>query len=77
MNYNPINLPNSKWMLFESILNDKRKRNYSLRDIFNAIFICLKKGTNDICSQSVFPNEELGLLLFYQLGEHWYYRTNT
>jgi putative transposase len=59
MNYYPTNLTDSQWMLLEDILNDKRKRKYSLRHIFNAIFYLLKTGCQWRMLPKCFPKWEL------------------
>jgi putative transposase len=40
----PIELTDSEWQVIESIQHNKRKRKYSLREIWNAIFYLLKTG---------------------------------
>lgn len=40
----PIELTDSEWQVIESIQFNKRKRKYSLREIWNAIFYLLKTG---------------------------------
>ena len=59
MNHYPTNLSDSQWMLLEGVLNDKRKRKHSLRDIFNAIFYLLKTGCQWRMLPKCFPNWEL------------------
>jgi len=38
------NLTENQWQIMKNILNDKRKRKHSLREIFDAIFYLLKTG---------------------------------
>lgn len=40
----PSNLTNSQWKAILAILQDKRKRKYTLREIFDALFYLLKTG---------------------------------
>ncbi|MHC1773890.1 MAG: IS5 family transposase [Lentimicrobium sp.] len=40
----PSNLTNSQWEAILAILQDKRKRKYTLREIFDALFYLLKTG---------------------------------
>ena len=46
-------LTDSQWEVIEDILNDQRKRKYSLRSILNAIFYLKKTG----CQWRMIPNE--------------------
>ncbi len=48
----PTDITDSQWKTILSILRDKRKRKYSLRDIFDAIFYLLKTG----CQWRMLPN---------------------
>lgn len=59
MKHYPTNLTDSQWMLLRGILNDNRKRKYSLRDIFNAIFYLLKTGCQWRMLPGCFPKWEL------------------
>ena len=59
MKHYPTNLTDSQWMLLSGILNDKRKRKHSLRDIFNAIFYLIKTGCQWRMIPGCFPNWEL------------------
>jgi putative transposase len=59
MNYYPTNLTDSQWMHLEAILNNKRKRKHSLRDIFNAIFYLVKTGCQWRMLPRCFPKWEL------------------
>ena len=52
MKHYSSNITDSQWMLLQGILIDNRKRKYSLRDIFNAIFYLLKTG----CQWRMFLN---------------------
>jgi transposase len=40
----PSSLTDSQWSAILGILDDKRKRKHSLREIFNALFYLLKTG---------------------------------
>ena len=46
-NFYPTNLTDSQWSTIIAILGDKRKRKYSLREIFDAIFYMLKTGCHN------------------------------
>ena len=49
----PTDLTDSQWEVMEDILNDKRKRKYSLRDIINGIFYLKRAG----CQWRMIPKE--------------------
>lgn len=55
----PTNLTDSQWHLLDSILNDDRKRKYSLRDILDAVFYLLKTGCQWRMLPHCFPKWEL------------------
>ena len=49
----PTNMTDSQWSAILFILNDKRKRQHSLREIFDAIFYMLKTG----CQWRMIPKD--------------------
>ena len=55
----PTDLSDRQWLLFDSILNDNRKRKHSLRDMLNAIFYLLKTGCQWRILPCRFPKWEL------------------
>ena len=60
----PSNLSDSQWMTILDILRDKRKRKYSFREIFNAIFYLLKTGCQRRMLPNDFPSWKLGYYYF-------------
>jgi len=63
----PTNLSDSQWNAILVILNDKRKRKYSLRKIFNAIFYLLKTG----CQWRMLPKDFPSWKLVYYYFTKW------
>lgn len=55
----PSNLSDSQWNVIVKILNDKRKRKYDLREIFDALFYLLKTGCQWRMLPLNFPKWEL------------------
>ena len=49
----PTDLTDSQWQFIEKILNDKRKREHKLRDIWNAIIYLVKTG----CQWRMLPHD--------------------
>ncbi|NDV47255.1 IS5 family transposase [Paludibacter sp. 221] len=49
----PTNLTESQWQYIEKILNDKRKREHSLHDIWNALLYLVKSG----CQWRMLPQD--------------------
>ena len=50
----PTNLNDSQWSAILIILNDKRKRKHSLREILMQSSICLKLAVSGECSPKIF-----------------------
>jgi putative transposase len=64
----PTNLTEKQWQVIENILNGKkRKRKYSLREIFNAIFYLLKTG----CQWRMLPEDFPKWQLVYYYFNQW------
>jgi len=63
----PTNLNDSQWSAILIILNDKRKRKHSLREIFNAIFYVLKTG----CQWRMLPKDFPKWQLVYYYFNKW------
>ena len=61
------NLTESQWNTILSIIEDKRKRKYSLREIFNAIFYLSKTG----CQWRMIPNDFPSWKLVYYYFTKW------
>ncbi|WP_206363243.1 transposase [Sinomicrobium pectinilyticum] len=61
------NLSDSQWTTILNILEDKRKRKHSLREIFDAIFYLLKTG----CQWRVLPKEFPNWKLVYYYFTQW------
>ena len=59
MKHYSTDLTDGQWNLINGILNDKRKRKHSLREIFNAIFYLLKTGCQWRMLPIGFPKWEL------------------
>ena len=55
----PTNLTESQYMAILAIIDDKRKRNHTLKEIFNAILYLLKTGCQWRMLPSEFPNWKL------------------
>ncbi|MBK7526333.1 MAG: transposase [Sphingobacteriales bacterium] len=72
----PSSLTDSQWSAILGILDDKRKRKHSLREIFNALFYLLKTGLSMAHAAVPFSVMEACLLLFYQVEEGWEDRTH-
>jgi len=66
INY-PTNLTDIQYDAILAIINDKRKRNHSLREIFNAIFYLLKTG----CQWRMLPKEFPNWKLVYYYFSKW------
>lgn len=60
------NLSDSQWTTILNILEDKRKRKHSLREIFDAIFYLLKTGCQWRMLPKEFPNWKLVYYYFTQ-----------
>ena len=63
----PTNMTDSQWSAILVILNDKRKRKHSLREIFDAIFYMLKTG----CQWRMLPNDFPKWQLVYYYFNKW------
>ncbi len=63
----PTNLTDSQWSTILVVLNDKRKRKHSLREIFDAIFYMLKTG----CQWRMLPNDFPKWALVYYYFNKW------
>lgn len=63
----PSTLSDSQWSAILVILNDKRKRKYSLRSIFDAIFYLLKTG----CQWRMLPTDFPSWKLVYYYFTKW------
>ena len=63
----PTNLSDSQWSAILGILDDKRKRKHSLREIFNAIFYMLKTG----CQWRMLPKDFPKWQLVYYYFNKW------
>ena len=63
----PTNMTDSQWSAILVILNDKRKRQHSLREIFDAIFYMLKTG----CQWRMLPKEFPKWQLVYYYFNKW------
>ena len=61
------NLTDIQYEAILAIINDKRKRNHSLREIFNAIFYLLKTG----CQWRMLPKEFPNWKLVYYYFSKW------
>lgn len=59
MKYYPTDITDSQWMLISDILSNNRKREHSLREIFNAVFYMLKTGCQWRVLPKCFPKWEL------------------
>jgi transposase len=70
----PTNMSDSQWSAILSILNDKRKRKHSLREIFNAIFYMLKTGCQWRMLPKDFPKWQLVYYYFNKLEVRRSYR---
>lgn len=55
----PTNISDNQWTTILNILEDNRKRKYSLREIFNALFYLLKTGCQWRMLPIDFPNWKL------------------
>lgn len=55
----PTNLTDAQWQVIKEIQNDNRKRQYSLRDMWNAIFYLNKSGCQWRMIPKDFPKWEL------------------
>lgn len=63
----PTNMTDSQWSAILVILNDKRKRKHSLREIFDAIFYVLKTG----CQWRMLPMDFPKWQLVYYYFNKW------
>lgn len=63
----PSNLSDSQWNAILAILDHKRKRKYSLREIFDAIFYLLKTG----CQWRMLPHDFPSWKLVYYYFTKW------
>lgn len=63
----PSNLTDSQWKAILAILKDKRKRKYTLREIFDAIFYLLKTG----CQWRMLPLNFPSWKLVYYYFSKW------
>ena len=63
----PSNLTDSQWKAILAILKDKRKRKYSLREIFDALFYLLKTG----CQWRMLPLHFPSWKLVYYYFTKW------
>jgi putative transposase len=66
----PTDLTDSGWQVMEEVLNDQRKRRYSLRSILNAIFYVTRTG----CQWRLLPNDMPPWQLCYYY--FWKWRNN-
>ena len=62
----PTNLTDSQWQVIQGILNDKRKRKYSLRSLLNAILYVSKTG----CQWRLLPRE----FPYWQLSYYYFWK---
>ena len=63
----PTNISDNQWMTILNILEDNRKRKYSLREIFNALFYLLKTG----CQWRMLPRDFPNWKLVYYYFSKW------
>ena len=63
----PTDLTDSRWEVIKSLLNDQRKRKYSLREIFNGIFYINKSG----CQWRMLPKEYPPYSLCFYYYRKW------
>ena len=69
MNRYDSNLTDSQWEIIEQLINEQRKRKYSLRDIVNAILYMSKTGVQWRMLPKDFPSWQL----VYSYFRKWSY----